>query len=330
MKYTDNEMCVILLSSHIGVDKESDVKPFSLAEWTKFLAALIEAKLQPSIAYHMTDEDAKCLGYDHAFTERIKKLVDRGAAVSFELQEYEKKGIQVITEINKDYPIMLKRQLQKKKPPVLFYAGNLDLAKNVGIGVVGSRNISIKGVDFTKELVSKATGENLIVYSGGAKGVDTISETAALHAGGAVVSFLADSLVTKIKKPAVASNIASGKLLLLSDQKPDVGFSVGRAMNRNKFIYASGYGTFVIESDYNKGGTWAGATEAITNNWGKVFVWDNEMEGNKKLIEAGGIPFLLDDNQKIYEVITQNIPQNSSENGTETYEQMNLSAFLKQ
>lgn len=184
---------------------------------------------------------------------------------------------------------MLNRQLKKKKPPILFYSGDLSLAKKVGIGVVGSRNISTEGFNFTKDLVEKASKENLIIYSGGAKGVDTTSETVALNTGGAVVSYIADSLVSKIKKPAVASNIANGAMLLLSDQKPDAGFSAGRAMNRNKYIYASAYGTFVVESDYNKGGTWSGATDAIKNKWGRVFVHEISLEGNKKLIELGAL-----------------------------------------
>ena len=30
-----------------------------------------------------------------------------------------------------------------------------------------------------------------------------------------------------------------------------------------RYIYTSSYGTFVVASNYNKGGTWAGATEAM-------------------------------------------------------------------
>lgn len=62
------------------------------------------------------------------------------------------------------------------------------------------------------------------------------------------------------------------RLLLITDMKPDTGFSAARAMNRNKFIYASAYGTFVVASDYNKGGTWAGAVEACAAE-GQKSVW---------------------------------------------------------
>ena len=324
MKYTDNEMSIIFLNSYIGISADSDTKPLSLGEWNKFFDAIIEAGLEPQIIFQSDGLDLKNMGYDSLFIERINRLVDRGAAVSFELQEYEKKGIKVVTQINKNYPIMLKRELKKKKPPILFYAGDLALANKVGIGVVGSRNVSNAGYEFTKELAIKASQEKMVIYSGGAKGVDTTSETVALNAGGIVVSYLADSLTAKIKKTTVTSHIANGTMLLLSDQKPDSGFSAARAMNRNKYIYASGYGTFVVESDYNKGGTWSGAAEAIKNKWGRVFVNDISLEGNRKLIELGGIPYKITE-QKLYDIMTMAHQDKADD---ENYEQMDLFKLL--
>lgn len=324
MKYTDNEMCTILLSSYIGIKEDSDMKPLTLGEWHKFVDVLVANKLEPSIAF--SDEIAilKNFGYDDAFIERIKALVNRGASVAFELDEYSKRGISVITFISKDYPVLLRRELKNKKPPVLFYAGDISLANKMGIGVVGSRQITDEGMQFTKGLVEKAVNEKLVIYSGGAKGVDVTSQTVALNCGGAVVAYIADALIQKIKKNDIAKSIAEGKLLLISDLKPDVGFSAGRAMNRNKFIYASAMGTFVVESDYNKGGTWNGATEAIKNKWGKVFVWNNSSLGNKKLIEAGGFAYDIAE-EKLVDVVSKK--QDDSSDGE--YMQMSLMDMLK-
>ncbi len=327
MKYTDNEMSVILLNSYIGLQQDSGVKPLSLGEWSKFFDAVLSAKVEPRVVFNSEGSELKNMGYDNQFIERINRLVDRGAAVGFELQEYEKKGIHLVTEISKNYPVMLKKQLKKKKPPILFYSGDLSLARKVGIGVVGSRNVSDKGCEFTKELVRKACSEKLMVYSGGARGVDSISENVALENGGAVVSFIADSLTAKIKKPAVANSIANGSMLLFTDQKPDAGFTVGRAMNRNKYIYASSFGTFVVESDYNKGGTWAGATEAIKNRWGKVFVNDNHFIGNEKIIELGGIPYQVSE-KKLCDSISESPSIDTSEHTS--YEQIDLFSILTQ
>lgn len=334
MKYTDNEMCTILLSSYIGLSETSEVKPLSLGEWNKFVDVLVENKLEPSIAYKDEVINLKNVGYDDDFIERIKSLTGRGAKVAFELEEYEKKGINVITFLDKNYPKLLRRELKNKRPPVLFYAGDISLSNKVGIGIVGARNVTGDGVQFTTDIVKKAVDENIVIYSGGAKGVDVTAQTVALNEGGAVVAYIADSLTTKIKKKDITQYVAEGRLLLVSDLKPDVGFSVGRAMNRNKFIYASAMGTFVVESDYNKGGTWTGAMEAIKNNWGKVFVFDNSFEGNRKLIEAGGNAYKITDG-KLIDIIMKPKDELGMQKNVDTsankenYRQMTLMDFLK-
>ena len=315
MKFSDNAMSAILLCSYIGISKDDGLKPFTLGEWTSFLDRIIEKGMEPSVVMGKDLDVLKQLSYSGSDIERIEGLVSRGGAVAFELDELSGKGIEVVTLFDSNYPVLLKRKLKRKTPPVLFYAGDIELAKKIGIAVVGSRNIDEDGIAFTKELVKRAAEERLIVYSGGAKGVDSISESAAIENGSAVVSFIADSLSSKIKKKDVLNNIIQGKLLLISDVKPDAGFSAARAMNRNKYIYASAYGAFVVSADYNKGGTWAGAIENLKHEWTKEFVWSqNNYTGNPKLIEKGAVPYMLS-SKKIYDVITQK---------EESYSQMNL------
>lgn len=315
MKFSDNAMSAILLCSYIGINKDDVLKPFSLGEWDDFLKKIIEKKLEPAIILNRDLGILNELNYNEKNIERIEKLVSRGGAVAFELDNLSGKGIEVITLFDADYPVLLKRKLKRKAPPILFYAGDINLSKKIGIAVVGSRNVNEEGMEFTKELVRRASEERLIVYSGGAKGVDSISEHTAIKNGSAVVSFIADSLITKIKKKEISNYIMQGKLLLISDVKPDVGFSAARAMNRNKYIYAAAYGAFVIASDYNKGGTWSGAIENLKNDWTKEFVWDHKAyDGNLKLIEKGGIPYVLSE-EKIYDSII--IKQNN-------YNQLNL------
>ena len=258
----------------------------------------------------------KDIGYSPEYIERIKRLIYRGGTVAFALEELEKKGIGIVTQFDTDYPILIKRKLKRKAPPILFYSGDIGLAKKIGIGVVGSRNVDEEGIRFTQKLVEKAAREHLIIYSGGAKGIDTVSEKAALEYGSAAVSFVADSLLSKIRKKDILDAVINKKHLLLSDVKPDAGFSAARAMNRNKYIYASSYGTFVAASDYNTGGTWAGATEALKNRWTKVFVWQNERyEGNRKLIEKGAVPYCFSD-ESLLELITKK----------ETFQQVDLTS----
>lgn len=305
MKFSDNAMSAILLCSYIGINDDDSVKPLSLREWNDFLDKMIAVKNEPGLVLKQDAEMLKNMQFSDEAIKRIMALISRGGKVAFELNDLFNKGIEVITIFDADYPILLRRKLKRKAPPILYYAGDIQLAKKIGIAVVGSRNIDEEGSNFTKKLVEKAAKEKLVIYSGGAKGVDTISEETAIVSGSAVVSFIADSLMSKIKKQDVLSKIMQGKLLLISDIKPDAGFSAARAMNRNKYIYASAYGAFVVASDYNKGGTWSGATETIRNHWTKVMVWDHKQyEGNLKLIEKGGIPYRLSE-INIYDVLTK-------------------------
>jgi predicted Rossmann fold nucleotide-binding protein DprA/Smf involved in DNA uptake len=55
----------------------------------------------------------------------------------------------------------------------------------------------------------------------------------------------------------------AGRLVLISPYDPAAGFNVGHAMQRNKLIYALADAALVMSSDYQKGGTWAGATEQL-------------------------------------------------------------------
>ena len=320
MKYSNNAMSAILLCSYIGINKEKGDKPFSLGEWNLFLDKIRENNLEPSIILNRDLSLLNDLGYNEKEIERIVNLVSRGGAVAFELDNLSSKGIEVVTLFDADYPVLLKRKLKRKTPPVLFYAGDINLSKKIGIAVVGSRNVNQEGMNFTKELVKKASEERLIIYSGGAKGVDSISENTALQNGSAVVSFIADSLTAKIKKKEVLNYIMQGKLLLISNVRPDAGFSAARAMHRNKYIYAAAYGAFVIASDYDKGGTWHGAVENLKYDWTKEFVWNNKAyDGNLKLIEKGGIPFELN-KDKIYDLII---------NKQKNYNQLNIFSINK-
>ena len=58
---------------------------------------------------------------------------------------------------------------------------------------------------------------------------------------------------------------------------------------RNKYIYASSKGTIVIKSDYNKGGTWAGAIENLKKQYSPICCVKNNNLGNQELIKLGAV-----------------------------------------
>jgi predicted Rossmann fold nucleotide-binding protein DprA/Smf involved in DNA uptake len=82
--------------------------------------------------------------------------------------------------------------------------------------------------------------------------------------------------------------------VLISPYDPSAGFNVGNAMQRNKLIYALADASLVVSSDFNKGGTWAGATEQLEKlRFVPVFVKSPSggSEGLEALQRKGALPW---------------------------------------
>lgn len=127
MKFSENAMSAILLCSYIGINSGDTFKPLTLKEWNEFLDQMLQCGQQPSAV--MDHNFLKEIGYCSNHIERIERLISRGGAVAFALDELEKKGIDIVTQFDADYPILIKRKLKRKAPPVLFYSGDISLAK---------------------------------------------------------------------------------------------------------------------------------------------------------------------------------------------------------
>jgi predicted Rossmann fold nucleotide-binding protein DprA/Smf involved in DNA uptake len=131
-----------------------------------------------------------------------------------------------------------------------------------------------------------------VLYSGGAKGVDSISMAAALEARGTAVGILANSLEDAIRGSEARIALRAGNLCLVTPYSPNAGFSVGAAMGRNRLIYTLADYAVVVASDAGTGGTWAGASEALKHGWVPVFVLEHDAmpEGNRQLLAKGALP----------------------------------------
>src|SRR5437016_11270974 len=114
----------------------------------------------------------------------------------------------------------------------------------------------------------------------------------ALEAGGIAWGVLADSLERTIRQPDVRQFLLEGQLVLLTPYAPTAGFSVGAAMGRNKVIYGLAEFAVVVSSDFQTGGTWAGAVEALKARWCPVVVRAGEEvpKGNRELARLGAVP----------------------------------------
>ena len=285
-----NSEAITILCSHLCVGE--GVKPLEPKEWSNLAKMLLANNLQPSDLLDFSSSDfEQRLSLGAEYVARLTRLIDRSASLAFEISKYENIGVKIVTRADNEYPQKLKKKLGGGCPPLFYYAGSLKLLDTAAVGYVGSRDIDSEATDFAMRTLSKTISKGFGVVSGGAKGVDAVAEQASLTLDSPIVEFLSDSMLRRMRVGAVVRAIQDGKLLLLSAAKPDAGFNTGMAMMRNKYIYAHSEGTIVIKSEYNKGGTWAGAIENLSNGWTKEYCWSNsKYNGNMELIRRGAIP----------------------------------------
>lgn len=285
----ENSSMIILLCSHIC---EENCRPFEPSEWTKFADTMIAENIQPKDILDFSNDDLKqYFGYEETAIERINRLLDRSVSLCFELERLSAMGINVVTRADKGYPKKLKSKLKGGCPPLFYYAGDLALLERKTVGFVGSRMVGDEDTAFAEKTVKKINEFGFGVVSGGAKGIDSISSAASLANGSLCIEYISDSFTRKLKKKEVISAIQNGTCIVMSMAVPSAGFNAGMAMQRNKYIYAQSDATVVVKSDYNKGGTWSGATEALKKKYCPVLCRiRKQYSGNTGLINLGAVP----------------------------------------
>ena len=290
----DSEV-LLLLCSHVAIASHSDLTPLSLREWNVLARKIQASKFsRPEGLLGQSSVELKNqLEITEAEADRLSRLLSRDEDLMGEIRRLAAYGINPVTRVDPDYPQRYRQRLKDSAPSVLFYTGEPALLGQPGIAVVGSRHLDQAGQDCAA-FVGNACGlSGLVLYSGGAKGVDTLSMKAALEARGTAVGILANSLLQAVRDGETRSSIERGDLCLATPYSPDAGFSVGAAMGRNRLIYCLADYAIVVASDAEKGGTWAGATEALKASWIPVFVLEHAAmpEGNRRLLQKGGVAF---------------------------------------
>lgn len=282
-----------MLCSRLGLDPNPDHKPLTLREWNPLAIKIQNCSLKsPGALLGLSVSDLqKELDADQTQAEHLRLLMDRSAVIAIELERLASIGIFVMTRADHDYPQRYRGRLKDSAPPVIFYSGEKALLGQRGIAVVGSRQLDQVGEEVA-EIIGNACGfSGFVLYSGGAKGVDTISMDACLNARGTAVGVIANNLERIIRTPIYRKAIQRNDICLITPYVPSASFSVGNAMGRNRLIYTLADYAIVVASSFQKGGTWAGATDNLKNGWTPLFVLDYDVmpEGNIHLIRKGAL-----------------------------------------
>ena len=290
MNPSSQAQAVMLLTVALGKTDTSGAKQLSAREWTRLALWLRDHDLEPS-ALLADDLTSLLAGWaDRSITlPRLESLLNRGAALGFALERWQRAGLWAMTRSDPDYPDRLKRRLRLESPPVLFGSGNRVLLGRGGIAVVGSRSASQDDIAFTENLGDTAAKQGFSIISGGARGIDQSAMLGALQGEGTAVGVMADGLLRTATSAKYRKYLLSGDLVLITPFNPEAGFNAGNAMSRNRYIYCLADAAVVVSSTPNKGGTWNGAVEDLEATWVPLWVkhTENPKSGNPDLVRRG-------------------------------------------
>lgn len=280
----DDDLAALALTSRLI---DAGVKPLSPREFWRLSGRIDVSSLRGMTAAAIASD--LTMGADEA--GRIAALVDRVTGVALAVEQLDHSGIWTITCLGERYPQRWRDRLGDAAPVVLHGVGDATMLQRGGVGVVGSRDASDDGLRVARDIGSAAAQLDLPLISGMAQGVDRAAMNGAFEAGGRVVGVLADSLQGAVARPATRRGIASGQICLITQYAPAAPFSARNALSRNKLVYALSRCTVVVVSEHGSGGTWAGATEALTNRYGRVAAWTGPGAGpgNVELAQLGAV-----------------------------------------
>lgn len=314
-----NTQAILLLTAPLITGKrEASADLLTAGEYKRMARWLREAGHEPGDLLEAGADEILGACRQDFDTSRLKKLLDRGFLLGEAIEQWRSRAIWLMSRADPAYPRRLKARLKDDAPAVLYGCGDVGLLESGGLAVVGSRDASDTSLAYAEDIGRLAARMKSTLVSGGARGIDQAAMRGSLGDGGRATGVLADQLGRAALNRDHRELLMSGNLVLISPFDPSAGFNVGNAMQRNKLIYALADAALVVSSDYEKGGTWAGAVEQLDKlHFVPVYVRsDGETsKGLKALAGKGALPWPKPESKETFSaalaasVVLQDAPQ---------------------
>jgi predicted Rossmann fold nucleotide-binding protein DprA/Smf involved in DNA uptake len=317
------EITLLLCGGFSATRRDEPATPLNVREFTTLSAALeshgfsLLDLLDPVRQGDIRSDSAGA----QLLTPRIETLLARGTTLAMAVERWSSLGLWVIDRTDDRYPNRFHHHLGSSAPPLLYGAGDLELLRRdqLRVAVVGSREIDNAGESFARNVGIASAEISALTVSGGARGADRTAIDQALENGGEAIAILPGALQQVATSRAYRSAVSEGQLTLLSPYHPGAKFTAGNAMGRNRLIYCLADLAIVVESALGTGGTWSGATEALTTRWVPVAVRReaDPSPGNAALIAKGGLPIepdILTDPARFSDWLTRAIDDHEADN----------------
>jgi len=222
---------------------------------------------------------------------RLEDITDRSFRKAKE--RIEETDFQMLTIIDEEWPSSLQT---KGMPGVLYYQGDIELAYQKTMAVVGTRNPTGYDLQLEKEIVQRLLAKGIVIVSGLAAGCDAAGHKAALDHGGKTIAVLG----TPIDRYYPAQNRELQDRIrnegLLISQYP-IGIRVQRYFfsHRNRTIVGlSSEGVVVVKTE-DHGGTQYAIKEclrqgkqlyALPGNLAEGITWARKKRRHLKIVRS--------------------------------------------
>jgi DNA processing protein len=148
---------------------------------------LIEQWKSPQAVFRASPSELEASG----LSASLARSIASGCSFEEAVEQQEKLRAVDARVISLQDPLYPQRLRSIYDPPVVLFArGRVELLDTIGIGVVGTRRPSPYGLAAAERLSADLAQAGLTIYSGMARGIDTVAHKAALAAGGNTVAVL--------------------------------------------------------------------------------------------------------------------------------------------
>ncbi|MGB4107281.1 MAG: DNA-processing protein DprA [Alphaproteobacteria bacterium] len=193
--------------------------------------------------------------------ERLPELSRRGgrakplkapdvSAIEKEYEALQKLGGDIVTAGEEAYPLAL--AAIDDAPPVISVLGDITLAANCCVAVVGARNASLNGRKFAEKLARELGESGQTVVSGLARGIDTAAHTGSLSSGTIAVVAGGIDIVYPEENKKLYEDIKERGLIIAETPLgvPPIAQSFPR---RNRIVSGLSKGVVVVEATMRSG-----------------------------------------------------------------------------
>lgn len=158
-----------------------------------------------------------------------------------------------IDETDKNYPQAL---LQIKNNPKKIYAmGNIKLLQNKALAIVGTRDNTTYGEEYTKRIAKKISQAGITVVSGLAIGIDSIAHRYSMQNKGRTIAVIGSGFhhIYPEENKELFNEILQNKGCIVSEYSPNERVKMSHFPTRNRIIAGLSKGVLVIEAKYRSG-----------------------------------------------------------------------------